>query len=134
MDKLPRQMPNKRYPLAICLALIGFSGIGMSSNKASAAIETGAKGADIYCYMRRSGNNHEVSWKASYALIKRQANSLFKTSPQHAAVMITEAVVKEPERYPKCGRFLGDLFGGENNLDISNTTEGNKQEKGRYDY
>jgi hypothetical protein len=51
-----------------------------------------------------------VSWDAAYALIKRQSASLFKTSPEHAAVMITEAVVQNPGTYPDCGRFLGDLF------------------------
>ncbi|NDD68719.1 MAG: penicillin amidase, partial [Synechococcaceae bacterium WB9_4xC_028] len=44
-------------------------------------------------------------------LVKRQGNSVFKTSPEHAAVMITEAVVNDPGSYPDCGRYLGDLFG-----------------------
>lgn len=70
----------------------------------------GAKGAKIYCYMRNAGNTHKVSWEAAYALIKRQNASLFKTSPEHAAVMITEAVVNNPSAYPDCGKFLGDLF------------------------
>jgi hypothetical protein len=70
----------------------------------------GAKGAKIYCYMRNAGNTHKVSWEAAYALIKRQSASLFKTSPEHAAVMITEAVVNNPSAFPDCGKFLGDLF------------------------
>jgi hypothetical protein len=70
----------------------------------------GAKGAQIYCYMRASGNTHAVSWAAAYALIKRQSASLFKTSPTHAAVMITEAVVQNPNTFPNCGRYLGDLY------------------------
>jgi hypothetical protein len=70
----------------------------------------GAKGAQVYCFMRNNGNNHQVSWDAAYALIKRQSASLFKTSPEHAAVMITEAVVQNPGTYPDCGRFLGDLY------------------------
>ena len=37
---------------------------------------------------------------------------MFKTSPEHASVMITEAVVNDPGSYPDCGRYLGDLFGG----------------------
>ena len=73
---------------------------------------TGAKGAKIYCFMRNNGNTHEVSWQASYAVIKRQSNSLFKTSPRHAAVMITESVVQSPDDYKNCGNYLGDLFGG----------------------
>jgi hypothetical protein len=35
---------------------------------------------------------------------------MFKTSPEHAAVMITEAVVQNPGTFPDCGRFLGDLY------------------------
>ena len=88
-----------------------------ASNEAPAASQVatpdsviGAKGARIYCYMRNAGNTHKVSWEAAYALIKRQNSSLFKTSPEHAAVMITEAVVNNPSAYPDCGKFLGDLF------------------------
>ena len=67
---------------------------------------------DSYCYMRSSGNDHKVSWNAAYAVIKRQGRSIFKTSPEHASVMITEAVVNDPGNFPDCGQFLGDLFGG----------------------
>jgi hypothetical protein len=70
----------------------------------------GGKGAQVYCFMRNNGNDHAVSWSASYALIKRQSASMFKTSPEHAAVMITEAVVQNPGTYPDCGRYLGDLY------------------------
>ena len=73
------------------------------------------KGAKIYCFMRSSGNDHSVSWNAAYAVIKRQGGQLFKTSPEHASVMITEAVVQDPGNFPDCGRFLGDLFGGSPN-------------------
>jgi hypothetical protein len=69
-----------------------------------------AKGAQTYCFLRTNGNDHGTSWNAAYALIKRQSASLFKTSPEHASVMITEAVVQNPGSYPDCGRFLGDLF------------------------
>ena len=62
--------------------------------------------------MRSSNNDHNVSWEAAYALIKRQKSGVFKTSPEHAAVMIAEAVVEDPGSYPDCGRYLGDLFGG----------------------
>ena len=77
-----------------------------------AAKPTEEKGAKIYCFMRSSGNDHEVSWKAAYAVIKRQRSGVFKTSPEHASVMITEAVVQDPGNFPDCGQFLGDLFGG----------------------
>ncbi|MFM7268834.1 MAG: DUF6554 family protein [Cyanobium sp.] len=70
----------------------------------------GMKGAQVYCFMRSNGNIHEVSWAAAYALIKRQGNGLFKTSPEHASVMITEAVVQNPNAYPDCARHLGDLY------------------------
>ena len=70
------------------------------------------KGAKIYCFMRSSGNDHKVSWNAAYAVIKRQRSGLFKTSPEHASVMITESVVQDPGNFPDCGQFLGDLFGG----------------------
>ena len=77
-----------------------------------AAQPTEEKGAKIYCFMRSSGNDHKVSWNAAYAVIKRQGSGMFKTSPEHASVMITEAVVKDPGNFPDCGQFLGDLFGG----------------------
>ena len=91
-------------------ALIGaFSGM-TSPLQAGGAGEV--KGAKIYCFMRSSGNDHKVSWNAAYAVIKRQGRSMFKTSPEHASVMITEAVVNDPGNFPDCGQFLGDLFGG----------------------
>ena len=77
---------------------------------ASEAQIAGSKGAQVYCFMRNNGNIHEVSWAAAYALVKRQSASLFKTSPEHAAVMITEAVVQNPNSFPDCGRYLGDLY------------------------
>ena len=77
-----------------------------------AAESTEEKGAKIYCFMRSSGNDHKVSWNAAYAVIKRQGSGMFKTSPEHASVMITEAVIKDPGNFPDCGQFLGDLFGG----------------------
>ena len=91
-------------------ALIGaLSGVTSPLQAAEAGNEKGAK---IYCFMRSSGNNHEVSWNAAYAVIKRQRSGVFKTSPVHASVMITEAVVNDPGSFPDCGQFLGDLFGG----------------------
>ena len=91
-------------------ALIGaLSGV---SSPLQAAGSGEVKGAKIYCFMRSSGNDHKVSWNAAYAVIKRQRSGLFKTSPEHASVMITEAVVNDPGSFPDCGQFLGDLFGG----------------------
>ena len=100
-----------RRSLTLCtVGLIG--GLLGSAGAAMADQVTQAKGAKTYCFMRASGNDHTVSWNAAYALIKRQGRSMFKTSPEHASVMITEAVVNDPGSYPDCGRYLGDLFGG----------------------
>jgi len=76
----------------------------------SADSTAGGKGAKTYCFMRSAGNTHKVSWEAAYALIKRQSASLFKTSPEHASVMITEAVVNNPSSFPDCSKYLGDLY------------------------
>ena len=99
---LARVMPALVVTTATTMAMVS----GLPSAPSSAA----GKGAQVYCFMRNSGNNHEVSWLAAYALIKRQSASLFKTSPEHAAVMITEAVVQNPGSFPDCGRYLGDLY------------------------
>jgi hypothetical protein len=96
------------------LAITTATAMAMVSAPAARAADTpsspAGKGAQVYCFMRNSGNNHEVSWLAAYALIKRQSASLFKTSPEHAAVMITEAVVQNPGSFPDCGKYLGDLY------------------------
>ena len=109
-----------------------------------AAKATEDKGARIYCYMRSSGNDHEVSWKAAYAVIKRQRSGVFKTSPEHASVMITEAVVQEPGNFPDCGQFLGDLFGGNtqpataaalaNSTSVTERTIKSTEDTARYSY
>ena len=93
--------------LMLTAASLSFSQAAHSATEPSGPA---AKGAQVYCFMRNSGNNHEVSWLAAYALIKRQSASLFKTSPEHAAVMITEAVVQNPGTFPDCGKYLGDLY------------------------
>ena len=100
-------------------ALIG--ALGSSQLAVQAADNTEEKGAKIYCFMRSSGNDHKVSWNAAYAVIKRQRSGLFKTSPEHASVMITEAVVNDPGSFPNCGQFLGDLFGGNTPSDTAAT-------------
>lgn len=103
--------------------LLPMAGMLWSVAPARAASNSPAeKGAQIYCYMRSSGNDHIVSWEASYSLIKRQGSGLFKTSPKHAAVMITEAVVEDPTSFPDCGKYLGDLFGGSQRVTESPTS------------
>ncbi|MEY2643749.1 MAG: hypothetical protein RLZZ611_398 [Cyanobacteriota bacterium] len=107
----------RRLSTGLTLALLSWSGLGLSSVRAQEQISQaatitgpGGKGAQVYCFMRAAGNSHDVSWLAAYALIKRQSASMFKTSPEHAAVMITEAVVQNPGSYPDCGKYLGSLF------------------------
>jgi hypothetical protein len=101
---------GRRLPL-LGFAVASLIGPGPLTSPVLAEIDTvGGKGAQVYCFMRSNGNNHEVSWTAAYALIKRQSASMFKTSPEHAAVMITEAVVQNPGTFPDCGRYLGDLY------------------------
>ncbi|MFZ0408081.1 MAG: DUF6554 family protein [Cyanobium sp.] len=96
---------------ALITGLIGLGAApGLAQAQAQAGDSPGSKGAQVYCFMRTNGNNHEVSWTAAYALIKRQGASMFRTSPEHAAVMITEAVVQNPTSFPDCGRYLGDLY------------------------
>lgn len=92
--------------LACCSALLALVSPAAHAQNDGA----GAKGAQVYCFMRNNGNDHQVSWTAAYALIKRQGAGMFKTSPEHAAVLITESVVQNPGSYPDCGRYLGDLF------------------------
>ena len=115
-------------------ALIGAAG---SFTPAAKAVQnTEEKGVKIYCFMRSSGNDHKVSWNAAYALIKRQGSGMFKTSPEHASVMITEAVVKDPGNFPDCGQFLGDLYGG-NTQPASAAALGNSsstEDASRYSY
>ena len=101
-------MASLRTRLAVLLPLAGML---FAAAPVEAASTDSKKGAQVYCYMRSNGNDHAVSFEASYALIKRQSSGVFKTSPEHAAVMITETVVEEPGSYPDCGRYLGDLFG-----------------------
>jgi hypothetical protein len=124
------------------VALIGSLSSGTHPLQAAEATED--KGAKIYCYMRSSGNDHEVSWKAAYAVIKRQRSGVFKTSPEHASVMITEAVVQDPGNFPDCGQFLGDLFGGNtqpataaalaNSTSVTESTIESTEDTTRYSY
>ena len=112
-------MASLRTRLAVLLPMAGML---LVAAPVEAASTDSKKGAQVYCYMRSNGNSHSVSFEASYALIKRQSAGVFKTSPEHAAVMITETVVEEPGSYPDCGRYLGDLFGGKTSKQSSSAT------------
>ncbi|MEN9541156.1 MAG: hypothetical protein RLZZ459_1247 [Cyanobacteriota bacterium] len=108
-------LPIARLTAALPLLWLAWSSLDPHATAARAqstliAGTPGTKGAQVYCYMRSTGNSHEVSWQAAYALIKRQSASMFKTSPEHAAVMITEAVVENPGSFPDCGKYLGSLY------------------------
>ena len=130
-------------PIRSSLVLSAAALIGALSTMTSPlqAAEAGnEKGAKIYCFMRSSGNDHKVSWNAAYAVIKRQRSGLFKTSPEHASVMITESVVQDPGNFPDCGQFLGDLFGGNTQpataatLGTSSTITESTDDTTRYSY
>ena len=112
-------MASLRTRLAVLLPMAGML---LVAAPVEAASTDSKKGAQVYCYMRSNGNSHSVSFEASYALIKRQSAGVFKTSPEHAAVMITETVVEEPGSYPDCGQYLGDLFGGKTSKKSSSTS------------
>ena len=141
-------MARLRQRLALLLSLAGFAGVGLAPAQAIAGTPEAMKGAKIYCFMRNSDNNHQVSWEAAYALIKRQKSGMFKTSPEHAAVMITEAVVEDPGSYPNCGQYLGDLFGDNKgsaksldsvlnstgSSDINSFSSSNSSDDDRYSY
>ncbi|MDP6322035.1 MAG: penicillin amidase [Prochlorococcaceae cyanobacterium ETNP14_MAG_5] len=144
-------MASNRHRIVLCLSLIGLAGISLMPTTSAMAVanESGKKGAKIYCFMRSNGNNHEVSWSAAYAVIKRQGGGLFKSSPEHASVMITEAVVEEPNGYPNCGQYLGDLFSSKESVnatdketnsnsdtssDTSSTVPSSNDSEQRYEY
>ena len=126
---------------SLVLSAVALMGAVSSVTPAVQAGEpTEEKGAKIYCFMRSSGNDHKVSWNAAYAVIKRQGSGMFKTSPEHASVMITEAVVQDPGNFPDCGQFLGDLFGGNTQpattatLGNSSTVINSTEDTTRYSY
>ena len=66
-------------------------------------------GAEIFCTMRDSGNDHESSWQAAYSYIKKQKGGIFKTSPNQAAGQIIETVVREKDKFAYCIEFLDQL-------------------------
>ena len=84
--------------------------------------------------MRSNGNDINVSWKAAYAFIKRQKSSLFKTSPEHASAMITEAVVDNPGKFPDCVKYLGDLFVSESSKPTKTKTGHASTQSNLYEY
>ena len=75
----------------------------------TAKVEANTFGAEIFCTMRDSGNDHESSWDAAYTYIKKQKGGFFKVSPKQAASQITETVIREREKFKYCVEYLDNL-------------------------
>ena len=73
-------------------------------------INAGSFGAEIFCTMRKGGNDHESSWEAAYTYIKKQKGGFFKISPYQAASQIIETVVREKEKFSYCVEYLDKLY------------------------
>ena len=89
----------------ILLALGIFTPLTLTTPKVIAS----SFGAEIFCAMRDSGNDHESSWDAAYTYIKKQKGGLFKVSPKNAAAQITETVIREREKFSYCIEYLDNL-------------------------
>ena len=90
----------------IILFVLGiFTPITITTSRVNAS----SFGAEIFCTMRDSGNDHESSWEAAYTYIKQQKGGLFKVSPKNAATQITEAVIREREKFSYCVEYLDNL-------------------------
>ena len=72
-------------------------------------VNAGSFGAEIFCNMRDSGNDHRSSWEAAYTYIKKQRGGIFKVSPKQAASQITETVIREREKFSYCVEYLDNL-------------------------
>ena len=72
-------------------------------------VNAGSFGAEIFCSMRDSGNDHRSSWEAAYTYIKKQKGGIFKVSPKQAASQITETVIREREKFSYCVEYLDNL-------------------------
>ena len=72
-------------------------------------VNAGSFGAEIFCTMRDSGNDHRSSWEAAYTYIKKQKGGIFKVSPKQAASQITETVIREREKFSYCLEYLDNL-------------------------
>ena len=72
-------------------------------------VNAGSFGAEIFCTMRDSGNDHRSSWEAAYSYIKKQKGGIFKVSPKQAASQITESVIRDIETFSYCVEYLDKL-------------------------
>jgi len=82
-----------------------FTPLTLNTSKVNAS----SFGAEIFCTMRDGGNDHESSWDAAYAYIKKQKGGFFKVSPKNAAAQITETVIREREKFSYCVEYLDNL-------------------------
>ena len=89
----------------ILLALGIFTPLSFTTSQVNA----GSFGAEIFCNMRDSGNDHRSSWEAAYSYIKKQKGGIFKVSPKQAASQITETVIREREKFSYCVEYLDKL-------------------------
>ena len=89
----------------ILLTLGIFTPLAFTTSKVNAS----SFGAEIFCSMRDSGNDHESSWDAAYSYIKKQKGGFFKVSPKNAAAQITETVIREREKFKYCVQYLDNL-------------------------
>ena len=89
----------------IFLTLGFFTPLTLTTSKVNA----GSFGAEIFCNMRDSGNDHRSSWEAAYTYIKKQKGGIFKVSPRQAASQITETVIRESEKFSYCIEYLDNL-------------------------
>ena len=90
----------------IIFSILGiFTPLALTTSKVNA----GSFGAEIFCSMRDSGNDHRSSWEAAYTYIKKQKGGIFKVSPKQAASQITETVIREREKFTYCVEYLDNL-------------------------
>ena len=90
------------------LILLAF-GICTPLTLTTSKVNASSFGAEIFCTMRDGGNDHESSWDAAYAYIKKQKGGFFKVSPKNAAAQITETVIREKEKFSYCVEYLDNL-------------------------
>ena len=98
-------MQRFRAKKLILLSLGVFTPLFLTNAKVNAS----SFGAEIFCTMRDGGNDHESSWDAAYAYIKKQKGGLFKVSPKNAAAQITETGIREREKFSYCVEYLDNL-------------------------
>ena len=98
-------MQSFKQKSLIFLILGIFTPLASTTSKVNA----GSFGAEIFCSMRDSGNDHRSSWEAAYTYIKKQKGGIFKVSPKQAASQITETVIREREKFRYCVEYLDNL-------------------------